>query len=182
MYIKKEGHNMKRSTLFSLFVIGATFVFLSGLKVASVEAADYVGVQKCKMCHSSKALGGVQYKVWEKSRHAEALETLKQAGESNNPKCLKCHTTGYGEPAAAGADLANVQCEACHGPGSKYRSMKIMNKKAFKANRAAAHQKALDAGLVMPPTEEVCRKCHNEESPKFKGFDFAAYKEKIKHW
>ncbi len=166
-----------------LVAIVAAALLISPL-ITQANDAEYVGVAKCKMCHSTKALGGEQYKIWKESKHAKAMDTLKAAGEAENPKCLKCHTTGYGQPAAAGADMNNVQCEACHGPGSNYRSMKIMNKKAFKKDRAAAQKKAIEAGLVFPPTEEVCVRCHNEESPKFKekGFDFATYKEKIKHW
>ncbi len=173
---------MKNSTIILMLAIAAMFALSADPFAGSAVAADYVGAAKCKMCHNSKAMGGEQYKIWEKSRHANALNTLKKEGESENPKCIKCHTTGYGKPAAAGANLAGVQCEACHGPGSDYKSMKIMSKKAFKADHAAAHKKAEEAGLIMPPTEDVCRGCHNEESPKFKGFDFATYKEKIKHW
>ena len=35
-------------------------------------------------------------------------------------------------------------------------------------------------GLIMP-TEEVCVACHNDESPHFKGFDFAEYVKQITH-
>jgi hypothetical protein len=164
-----------------LAAIVASALLISPL-ITQANAAEYVGVAKCKMCHSTKALGGIQYKLWEQTKHAKAMDALKAAGEAENPKCLKCHTTGYGQPAVAGADLNNVQCEACHGAGSNYRSMKIMNKKAFKENKAAAQKRAIEAGLIFPPTEEVCVKCHNKESPNFKGFDFATYKEKIKHW
>ena len=31
------------------------------------------------------------------------------------------------------------------------------------------------------PDEKVCKGCHNEGSPSFKGFDFAAAKAKIAH-
>ena len=40
--------------------------------------------------------------------------------------------------------------------------------------------KAKANGLISP-TEAVCKKCHNSESPNFKGFDFAKYKAKITH-
>lgn len=171
---------MKNSMLILLLAVVALFGILMAPTVSSVDAAEYVGVKKCKMCHSSKALGGEQYKVWEKAKHAKTMDLLK-GDDAKNPKCLKCHTTGYGKPAASGADLTGVQCEACHGPGSKYRSPKIMSKKAYKADRDAARKKNMEAGLIIPD-EKVCKECHNEESPNFKGFDFAAYKEKIKHW
>jgi hypothetical protein len=163
---------MKKYCIILSLAVFAAVVILWGLSTGSADAAEYVGVAKCKMCHSSKALGGQQYKVWEKSKHAVALDALK-GDDAKNPECLGCHTTG--------GNLPGVQCEACHGPGSKYRSPKIMSKKAYKTDRDAARKAALDAGLIIP-TEEVCKKCHNEKSPQFKGFDFAAYKEKIKHW
>jgi len=171
---------MRNYRLVLLLTVAAGVALLLGPALSSVNAAEYVGAVKCKMCHSSKSIGGEQYKVWQGTKHAKAMDAL-QGNDANNPKCLKCHTTGYDKPAAAGAQLENVQCEACHGPGSKYRSSKIMSKRAFKKDREAAQKAALGAGLVIPD-ENVCKRCHNEESPKFKGFDFATYKEKIKHW
>ena len=38
----------------------------------------------------------------------------------------------------------------------------------------------MEAGMVVP-NEKTCTTCHNEESPTFKGFDFATYNEKIAH-
>jgi hypothetical protein len=38
----------------------------------------------------------------------------------------------------------------------------------------------MQKGLVIPD-EQVCIKCHNEESPDFKGFDFDEYFAKIAH-
>ena len=40
-----------------------------------------------------------------------------------DPKCVGCHTIGFGTMTGyrrefAGAKLANVGCESCHGPGS----------------------------------------------------------------
>jgi hypothetical protein len=177
--------------------------FLLPVKVYGGEAS-YVGVKKCKACHSKEKMGGTQYKVWETLKMAKSMETLKpgvaadiktKAGldpekdYTTDPKCLKCHTTGYGKPGGFESmektpTLANVGCEACHGPGSNYRSPKIMSVKAFKENWDEAHKKAVAAGLVRPVGEEVCTKCHNEENPveKLFKFDFAEYKEKIKHW
>ena len=39
---------------------------------------------------------------------------------------------------------------------------------------------ALAAGLI-EPTEKVCVKCHNAESPNYKKFDFAEFSKKIAH-
>ena len=39
---------------------------------------------------------------------------------------------------------------------------------------------AISKGMVVP-TEETCKACQNEESPTFKGFDFAEMSAKIAH-
>lgn len=123
---------------------------VAGLPLAQANDAKYVGVGKCKLCHP------LQYKSWATTKHAQALSVLKE-NEAKDPKCLECHVTGYGKPQAEGADLANVQCEACHGAGSNYKSMETMKDLA----------KAKAAGLIVP-NEETCKACHNERSPFFK--------------
>jgi hypothetical protein len=63
-----------------------------------------------------------------------------------------------------------IGCEACHGPGSEYKSMKVM--KDTEASMAA--------GLVLPP-EDHCLQCHNENSPTYKPFDFEKRWAQIAH-
>jgi len=144
--------------------------------VSMVYAGDftYVGTNKCKMCHKGASKGEV-YEKWEKSLHAKAFEALRSKGEEKNPECLKCHTTGLGaggyQPGDANAsDFEGVGCESCHGPGSAYKSLSIMKDQ----------KKAIENGLIIP-TEAVCKKCHNEKSPTFKGFNFSEYVKKIDH-
>ena len=168
-------NRLGRTRIFLLVFFSALVLFLLfGLGTSFAVEAKYVGVKKCKTCHKK------QHKIWATASHAKALSVLS-ADEQKNPECLQCHTTGYGQPAATGAILENVQCEACHGPGSLYKSAKIMSKSKFKKDPEAAHAKAVEAGLIIP-TEETCKTCHNEKSPSFKGFDFKASLEKIKHW
>lgn len=137
----------------------------------SAQDFEYVGSKKCKMCHNKPAKGA-QFKQWSGSVHAKAMESLS-ATEAKDPACIKCHST-YGS-VDKGLILTlkiteGVSCESCHGPGSKYFPNSIMK------NR----EKSKVKGLILP-TEEVCKKCHNEESPNFKGFDFAEYSKKIAH-
>jgi hypothetical protein len=150
-------------------------------------AADhaYVGADKCKMCHNA-APKGAQYTKWSETLHAKAYETLASdqakklaaaKGISDPQKseaCLKCHVTGYGAPAALLTDKYNAQqgvtCEACHGAGGDYWKMEVMKDQA----------KAEAAGLVMP-NEATCKRCHNQESPSYKPFDFASFSAKIAH-
>jgi len=133
---------------------------------STVFAADFVTSKKCKMCHKGAKKGEV-FEKWEKSSHAKAFETLKAKGEDKNPKCLECHTTGYDGSAYK---EEGVGCEACHGAGSDYKKMSVMKDKA----------KAMEAGLIMPD-EAACKKCHNEKSPTFKGFNFEEFSKKIDH-
>lgn len=139
-------------------------------KVDKVEKAehDYVGAKKCKTCHK------VQFKSWSETGHAKAFSLLS-AEEQKNEECVACHITGA---LADKTVLENVQCEACHGGGKDYKSIKIMNKKKWKADPETYKKMAIDAGLVYP-TEETCVKCHNKNSPNFKEFDFAKRKDLV---
>ncbi|MCX6641018.1 MAG: cytochrome c family protein [bacterium] len=139
---------------------------------------DYIGAPKCKICHKGEAKGKI-YEIWSESKHAKSLEVLKVKGEDKNPACLACHVTGYGKPTGYGADstkfeaLGNVGCEVCHGPGSAYSKMAVMQDPA----------KAKEAGLLTPD-EKTCLTCHNEKSPTFnkdKPFKFAESYKMIEH-
>ena len=93
----------------------------------------------------------------------EAEEKTKACLDPNkdyatDASCLECHATGYGRPAMKNAKLDNVGCESCHGPGSKYRNVKIMNKKLYEADRETQHKLAVEAGLVAPD-EDVALRC-----------------------
>jgi len=156
------------------------------------EGYSYVGVDRCKTCHR-KPDQGEQLKIWENSAHAKAFKTLKseeaqkiakekglKVAAHEAPECLSCHVTGYdAEPAMLGKKFNvedGVQCETCHGPGSKYRKKKIMEDR----------QASIDAGmtpiLVSDGTaKKQCVECHNEKSPTFKGFDFDKMWKEIAH-
>ena len=171
-------------------VIGFAVVCGLTLGVALTSAAEsfkYIGASKCKTCHKKELIGD-QYGKWEKSGHAKAFKTLqgdeaiaiaKEKGISGPPseaaECLKCHATAatLGAGDVEKKPLSNsdgVQCETCHGPGSAYKKKKVM----------ADHEKSLAAGLIVPD-EKTCTQCHNEESPTFKGFDYAEASKKIDH-
>ncbi|UCF39310.1 MAG: cytochrome c family protein [Acidobacteriota bacterium] len=153
------------------------------------EKNSYEGVAVCGMCHKS-AKQGEQLKIWQGSKHAQAFKTLqtaeakeiaKKQGLTGDPEkeeaCLRCHATGHNVDAALlGKKFSiedGVQCETCHGPGSGYKSMKVM--KDQKASIAA--------GLIVHGDNmgEYCATCHNAESPTYKEFDTAARWEEIKH-
>jgi hypothetical protein len=82
----------------------------------------YLGQDVCFRCH------GELLARLAPTRHFRAFETLRQRGDEANKQCLSCHTTGFGmysgyDPEAEkklGKDLRGVQCEACHGPGTRH--------------------------------------------------------------
>ncbi len=104
---------------------------LKDFKFKDVEEAGtkYIGVNKCKACHIK------QYNSWKRTKMAVSFENLKPGVKAEeklkvglnpkmdftkDPECLACHTTGYGKPGGfisieETPEMANVQCEACHG-------------------------------------------------------------------
>jgi len=155
----------------------ATFLLvltaLAALLITSVVAQDtakkeekakfeYVGEAKCKLCHKDV------HTSWLATKHAKAYDVLSDE-EKKKPECVKCHITGT---TAAGELLEGVQCEACHGPGSEYKSATIMNKKKWEADPAGQLKLAQEKGLIVPKAED-CVRCHTKEGhPNFKEFNF----------
>ncbi|NCQ17421.1 MAG: cytochrome C554 [Ignavibacteria bacterium CG_4_8_14_3_um_filter_37_9] len=150
--------------------------------------AKYVGTKSCGMCHKKDDVGN-QIKVWKNSKHANAYKALQteKANEIAKGKgfktkavdtkeCLKCHATGYDVNKSMleeDFDIADgVQCETCHGAGSEFNTKNIMKDKNL------AEQKGL---LLYKNPNDLCVKCHNKQSPTFKGFNFKTEWAKIEH-
>ncbi len=169
--IGKEVKSLKKglTVFFSLMVIAA----FSAVMTVSANAAEYVGVAKCKICHMK------QFASWQATSMANSFENLKPGVKAeekkkakidpnkdytNDPKCLGCHTTGYQKPNgfksfAETPELINVQCEGCHGPGSEYLKIMKENNKFNLADVKAA-------GLTIPSEDEKgCLSCHGGGSP-----------------
>jgi len=169
---------MKR--IVSIVIAG---LITSSLSIAQDKPAEkkpvFEGAKKCMICHKGDAKGNVHEK-WLASKHANAFQTLvnKKDGSEKKPECLACHTTGYDKSGyKVGAENAalfeGVQCEACHGAGSDYRTIHGKDLAA-----------AAKAGFVAKPTEATCKECHNDKSPTFdkdKPFKFEEMHKKIDH-
>jgi hypothetical protein len=131
---------------------------LSNSSITIVTEGPYVGLSRCGECHQPFL------ESWKKTRHADAFLSLSQTGRERDPECLSCHTVGFGREGGflnieATPDLANVQCEACHGPGREHLQ---------------------DYSKPMTPvTKAICMKCHTPlNSPDF---NYNDYLKKIKH-
>lgn len=157
----------KVSILILMFVaLLAGSVMAEGEKKAEKKAHDFVGAKKCKGCHQD------QFKAWSETAHAKSFDALSDE-EKKDPKCIECHTSGT---TAKGVLSEGVQCEACHGAGKDYKSLKIMSKKKWKADPDTHKKMAIEAGLV-EQNEEVCIRCHKKEgNANFKEFDYAKSK------
>jgi hypothetical protein len=152
-----------------LFFLLGMFIFIASF--TNAQNAQYIGAAKCKMCHN-KADKGEQYNKWLASPHAKAMASLK-GDEAKNPKCLKCHSTAASVDQSLVASITveeGVSCESCHGPGSLYKVATTMKDQKL----------ALSKGMILPE-EKVCKKCHNEGSPNYKGFNYKEYAAKIAH-
>ena len=155
---------MKRAFLITAGIaIGVMLVAWPSSEETEHPKPTFVGAGKCKVCHLEIFLS------WKKTPHARALSTLKPKG-AEDPNCLRCHTTGFGDGGYGAEgnviDLADVQCEACHGAGSLYSRSSVMRKPELSRELGLA---TIDSA--------ACATCHNEQSPSFKGF---AYKKGLR--
>jgi hypothetical protein len=109
----------------------------------------YVGMAACQKCHKA------QLEFWKHTVHAQAWKTLVAVDKQYNYDCTACHVTGWYKPGGANLatvekqGLVDVQCEVCHGPGSKH-----------------VEEAGLDdpKTLVLKPADRFCAdNCHTKE-------------------
>lgn len=164
------------------------------LPIAHPTGAKFVGAEACGDCHSKA------FKVWEKTAHAKAFESLKHPRKGMpdhkitriyDPECLSCHVNGWNpqnvlryksgfinKEFAQGVQekerfqlMQGQQCEGCHGPGSRH--IQLINDDQIE--KAA---KEVRVTLKMAK-EKICAECHDlDNSPKF---EFESYWKKVKH-
>ena len=139
------------------FWIALLLLLVSAAVIYPEQPATYVGCEKCAPCHSTIK------DSWQNTRHAKAIESLKKTKQETLPACVKCHVTGYEKDGGfidyeLTPEMAGVQCEVCHGPGSGHAESP-MKKNIIKESGAA-----------------LCRQCHTKGQDP--GFD---YKEKAKN-
>ena len=148
----------------------AVFVTISRL-TSSAAAADapeaaapadqeYIGAKRCASCHFE------QYMSWKKTAHAKAFVVLT-AKYQEDPKCLKCHTTGYGKATGykdwdTTSSLASVTCETCHGPGSKHEE--IAQPVAQVKDLTPEQEKVLRDSIWRMIPQNICVDCHKVQA------------------
>lgn len=168
----------------------------------SGQSNIFVGTKKCRACHPK------QHKGWKKSKKFTSLNALlpghySELKTKNNldpdkdytqdTKCLKCHTTGFGQKGGyfipdpsdkkavkKAKRLANVGCESCHGAGGEYVKL---HKELLMSKRMYTLDEMYAAGMNKIE-ESVCLQCHNPDNPTFdasKPFNFEERKEKGAH-
>jgi nitrate/TMAO reductase-like tetraheme cytochrome c subunit len=116
------------------------------VKAAESSSDRYLGADLCIRCHQNEG------EQWKTTSHSVAWETLVQAKKEAAPECISCHVVGFNQPggfasAAGTPQLGNVQCENCHGMGTRH-----------------------DAFVKTPQkiTEATCKQCHSgEQDPGF---------------
>src|SRR5262249_47606525 len=85
---------------------------------AAKSESGYLGIEKCSACHAE------QRKFWNSTAHFKAYATLANQDKQYNLDCVSCHVTGYEKPGGSTVtfvdNLKDVQCESCHGPGSRH--------------------------------------------------------------
>lgn len=134
----------------------------STIECPSLKAGEpsFIGAESCKSCHAAA------YNVWKAAivskkmkstsgqlelrqvGHSKAWATLLDVHKDQDRSCIGCHSIGFMQPGGYCKTndvgmFKNVQCEACHGPGSLH---------------AQTGKKEHIRGKV---TEQVCRECHH---------------------
>ncbi|MFH1755973.1 MAG: multiheme c-type cytochrome [Candidatus Latescibacterota bacterium] len=119
----------------------------------------YLGLGSCQGCHVE------EFDSYLSTAHAHAYETLSKQHHHRDSNCIGCHSVGYGERGGfsgvrvigSAIDLIDVQCEACHGPGTKHSRDGQYNRNAV----------------------ESCTSCHTPEQDP--DFDFETAWKQIAH-
>lgn len=138
-------------------------VLFAKSQLRSSSGADgsnrYLGLGACESCHPDA------FDVYIQTRHAHAYATLSEQFVHRDTNCVGCHVTGWEDRGGfsgvryrgSRVDLIDVQCEACHGPGSLH----------------------IRDGSYATAARESCQRCHTEQDDP--DFDFDKDWPKIAH-
>ncbi|MDB4970288.1 MAG: hypothetical protein JWN44_5977 [Myxococcales bacterium] len=139
---------------------------------AEPGAPTYVGIEACGKCHKPAV------DFWKTTVHAQAWKTLVDVDKQYNYDCIGCHVTGWEKPGGVNLvtvekrKLVDVQCETCHGPGSKHveeagldEPRTITRKPADRYCADACHTKEhSDTFALVPYLRDILGKGHGEKA------------------
>ncbi|MDW8107558.1 MAG: multiheme c-type cytochrome [Armatimonadota bacterium] len=123
------------------------------------NGSGFAGSRACMPCHAE------DYRIWQRTAHAKAMQTLVNEKHDKDPECVVCHVVGLEyEGGFQSMDktpqLKDVGCESCHGP-------------------AKLHAQDPEKHRLGKAGPQSCMTCHvPAHSP---GFDFESYWKKIEH-
>jgi len=120
---------------------------------------QFAGSRTCMPCHSE------DYRIWQRTAHAKAMQTLIDEKHDKDPECVVCHVVGLEfesgfQNMQKTPNLKDVGCESCHGPAKRH----VLDPQNNRLGKAGP---------------QSCMGCHvPAHSP---GFDFETYWKKIEH-
>ncbi|MBN2105942.1 MAG: redoxin domain-containing protein [Deltaproteobacteria bacterium] len=125
----------------------------------------YSGQDRCVICHEKEHI------QWSLTGHADAFKSVYRKGREDDPACVSCHVTGWGQQGGYAINdkmnrrfLEGVQCESCHGPGYEACA-------AFTGIKP--HKKSSEEWKAL------CLSCHTEKESL--NFNFARRFPKVLH-
>jgi peroxiredoxin/nitrate/TMAO reductase-like tetraheme cytochrome c subunit len=132
-------------------------------------AARFVGSAACQSCHPT------EFEKWRDGPHARAFASLQTKADHENEECIACHTTGFEKEGGfpdGGAELTNVGCESCHGPGGDHTP-----EQAPKKGSILALADKCDSCVIL----QICGSCHDAANdPEFE-FELQDKIDRIRH-
>ena len=151
-----SSHSPRFARILCLLLLSCSLVCMYTRQAWAEEERSFVGSGACESCHEE------QYESFQRnSNKAHSWKSvekmLPKLTESEQRDCFSCHTTGYGQPGgfksmAETPELANLSCEACHGPGS-------------------LHAESGDPDdITRTPDSSSCVTCHNGD--RIQNFNF----------
>jgi hypothetical protein len=110
----------------------------------------YASSGACVNCHTK------EFARWTLTGHARAWRSLVERKATDNPECVVCHSTAYGESGGLGKLSATnirkfkgVQCEMCHGPmGGHPSNPQVQPETVTKATCIGCHDEANSPDFV----------------------------------
>jgi hypothetical protein len=122
-----------------------------------IEKLVFTGWKACAQCHKTQA------DFWTKTDHASAYQTLAEQEQQYNLGCLPCHVTAEYKDIKISAndalllslpaELQQVGCEVCHGPGKDHASSQVAS------------------DISRKPISSICTRCHTPEQDEEFNYD-----------